>query len=54
MLYVNNYIDWDQCNQLYNFDWIEKGIQNADAVILKLRLALIRATNHRLEVLREK
>ena len=23
---VNNYIDWDWLNQLYDFDWIEKGI----------------------------
>ncbi len=26
MLYVNNYIDWDQFNQLYALDWLEKGV----------------------------
>lgn len=30
--YVSNYIDWDQFNQLYDPDWLTKGIRNADAV----------------------
>ena len=38
VFYVNNYIDWDQFKQLYNPDWIEKGIRNADTVARKLRL----------------
>ena len=42
---VNNYIDWDQFNQLYNADWFNKGIRNADAVARKLRSASIKATN---------
>ncbi len=53
MFYVNNYIDYNQFNQLYNLDWIEKGIRNADAVACKLGPALIRATNQKLEVARE-
>ncbi len=53
MFYVNNYIDWDQFNQLYDPDWMEKGIRNADAVVHKLGLASTRATNQRLEVARE-
>ena len=54
MFYVNNYIDWDQFNQLYDLDWIEKGIKNADAVTRKLRPASTRATNDRLKVARKK
>ena len=53
MFSVNNYINWDQFNQLYDPDWIEKGIRNADAVVCKLRPASTRATNQRLEVARE-
>ena len=26
VFYINNYIDWDQFNLLYNPDWIEKGV----------------------------
>ena len=33
---------------------MQKGIQNIDAVARKLEPALTRATNHRLEVVREK
>ena len=54
VFYVNNYIDWDQFNQLYNADWFKKSIQNADAVARKLRSASIKATNLRLEVTKEK
>ena len=50
VFYINNYIDWDQFNQLYDPDWMDKGIKNADAVSHKLGPALTRATNNRLEV----
>ena len=53
VFYVNNYIDWDQFNQLYDLDWMEKGIRNADAVACKLGPASTRATNDRLEAARE-
>lgn len=53
MDYINNYIDWDQFNQLYDSDRIEKDIRNTDAVIRKLRSILIYTTNYRLEVARE-
>ena len=45
VFYVNNYIDWDQFNQLYDADWFNKGIQNADAIACKLGPVLIKATN---------
>ena len=54
VFYVNNYIDWDQFNQLYDLNVMEKGVQNVDVVARKLRPALTRASNHRLEVAREK
>ncbi len=44
LFYVNNYIDWDQFNQLYDLDWMEKGIRNVDAVARKLGPASTRAT----------
>ncbi len=53
MFYVNNFIDWDQFNQLYDPDLMEKGIRNADAVARKLGPALTRATNQRLEITRK-
>ena len=53
MFYVNNYINWDEFNQLYDSDQIEKSIQNADAIAHKLILALIRVINHKLEVTKE-
>ena len=54
VFYINNYIDWDHFNQLYDPDQIEKVIKNADAVACKLRLASIKATNNRLEVAKKK
>ncbi len=45
VFYVNNYIDWDQFNQLYDPDWMEKGIRNADEVARKLGPTSTRATN---------
>ena len=53
VFYVNNYIDWYQFNQLYDPDWIEKSIKNADAVARKLGPASTRATNDRLEAARK-
>ena len=50
VFYVKNYIDWDQFNQLYDADWFNKGIRNADAVTRKLGPASIKATNLRLKV----
>ena len=53
VFYVNNYIDWNQFNQLYDNDWFNKGIRNTDAVARKLAPALIKATNLRVEVAKE-
>ena len=53
VFYVINYIDWDQFNKLYDTDWFNKGIWNADTMARKLRPALIKATNLRLEVAKE-
>lgn len=50
VFYVKNYIDWNLLNQLYYPDLIKKDIRNADVVICKLELMLIRAINQRLEV----
>ncbi len=49
VFYVNNYIDWDQFNQLYAPDWLEKGIRNADAIARKLTPASTKATDLRKE-----
>ena len=54
VFYINNYIDWDQFNQLYDPDWMEKDIKNVNAVACKLGLASPKVTNDRLEVFREK
>lgn len=54
VFYINNYMDWNQFNQLYDFNWIDKSIKKANTVTSKLGLALIRATNHRLEVTSKK
>ena len=54
VFYVNNYIDWDQFNQLYDPNWMKKGVQNADAVARKPGPALTRVNNYKLEVVREK
>ncbi len=53
VFYINNCVDWDQFNQLYDPDWMEKSIRNASIVVCKLGLVSIRATNQRLEVARE-
>ncbi len=39
VFYVNNYIDWNQFNQLYDQDRIEKYIRNTDIVAHKFGLA---------------
>lgn len=54
VFYINNNIDWDHFNQLYDSDWIEKSMINAGAVTDKLRPALTRVINQRFEVAREK
>lgn len=53
ILYVNNYINWDQFNQLYDFNYIENPIRNVNAVTRNFRLILTRVNNHRLEVAKE-
>ena len=50
VFYINNNIDWDQFNQLYDFDWIEKDIWNVYAVARKLWLILIKVIHYELEV----
>ena len=54
MFYVNNYIDIDQFNQLYAPDWLEKSIQNADAVAWKLIPALTKVIDLRKKEARKK
>ena len=54
VFYVNNYIDGDQFNQLYDADWFNKDIRNADAVACKLGPVLIKVTNLRLQVAKKK
>lgn len=49
MFYVNNYSNWDQFNQLYNPDWLNKDMQNADTVACRLGLASTKVTNLRLK-----
>ncbi len=54
VFYVNNNIDWDQFNQLYTPDWLEKGVQNADAVPQKLTPISTKATDLRRKKARKK
>ena len=53
VFYINNYIDWDQFNQLYNSDWMEKSIRNANIIARKLRPTSTRVINESLEVARK-
>lgn len=53
VFYINNDINLDQFNKLYNWDQIEKGIVNANIIICKLRLVLTSLTNQRFEVIKE-
>ena len=50
VFYINNYIDWDQFDQLYGRDWLKKYTWNADAMARKLGPTSIKATNLRLKV----
>ncbi len=54
VFYVNNYIDWDQFNQLYVPDWPEKNVQNVDKVVQKLTSASTKATDLRKKEARKK
>ena len=54
VFYINNYIDWDQFNKFYDLDRMKKGISNTNVVTRNLRLALIKLTNHKLEIARKK
>lgn len=53
VFYVNKNIDWNFFNQLYDPNWIEIGIRNANVVIYKLELASTRATNQGLKIAKE-
>ena len=54
-LYFISKLYWLGSVQLINgFDWIKKGIRNADIVARKLRLTLTRPSNQRLEVAKKK
>ena len=50
VFYVNNYINCDQFNQLYDLDRIDKNIKNADAIAYKLGPALTKSINYKLEI----
>lgn len=54
VFYINNCINWDKFNQFYNAVWIKKDIENADAIIHKLKPTSIKATNNKLEFVRKK
>ena len=50
---INNTSDCNQFNQLYDLNRMKKDIQNANIVICKLRMALIRAIYYRLDNAKE-
>lgn len=50
VFYINNYINQAQFNKLYDPELMKKGVQDADAITYKLRLALTKATNQKLEI----
>lgn len=54
IFYINNYINQDQFNQLYNFNWLNKNIQNKNAVVCRLQPALTKAINLKLEKTQKK
>ena len=54
IFFVDNYIDENQFNQLFDADWFNKSIRNADAMTHKLGLALIKVINLRLDVTKKK
>ena len=45
--YLNNYIDWDQFNQLYDPEWQTKGTRSANAIVQKLMPASRKAMEQR-------
>ncbi len=45
--YLNNYIDWDQFNQLYDPEWQTKGTWSANAIVRKLIPASKKAIEQR-------
>ncbi len=47
--YLNNYIDWDQFNQLYDPEWQTKGTQSANAIVQKLMPTSRKAMEQRQE-----
>ena len=47
--YLNNYIDWDQFNQLYDPEWQSKGTQSANAIVRKLMPASKKVMKQRQE-----
>lgn len=54
IFYVNNYIDQNQFNQLFNSSQLKKDIQNVDTIAHKIEPALKKATNLKLEEARKK
>ncbi len=53
VFYINNYINWDRFNQLYNLNLLEKSIWNANTVTYMLTSTLTKAISLRLEVAKE-
>ncbi len=47
--YLNNYINWDQFNQLYDLEWQTKGTRSANAIVQKLVPTLRKAMEQRQE-----
>ena len=54
VFYINNYIEWDQFNQLYDANLFNKDIRNTNVVARKLELASIKTTNLKLKVAKKK
>lgn len=52
--YINNYINLNQFNQLYDLNCIEKDIKITNLILCKLELTTIRAINNMLKVAQEK
>ena len=49
IFYLNNYIDWDQFNQLYNPEWQTMRTQSSNAIVQKLMPASKKAIEQRQE-----
>ncbi len=54
VFYINNYVDWDQFNQLYTPNWLEKSVQNANIVAQKLIPASTKAIDLKKDKARKK